>query len=494
MSSRSNTSSPSLRLLGIGIGLCVGGVVMGAGVAGALPGGDILQYGAVALALVPAFFVARKEWLLLGVLFIVYAIDGLWTAGIVPRQASWLVELLVLSLLFRVCFERLQSSLPGRAPVALTVVGVAILFSLFAGFLGHQDTLVSLLGVRKYAVYPVLGFCIMLGDWSPGLDKLVWKAMLVVALAQIPTSIYQLVTVGGGDAAGGTLGLNGTGLVAIFLTSVALTILAAGLWKDERSPWYTRAGVILLLMVPPAIGSALFAAPLLIGGAALLALTQPRGIARIGPAIALALAALVLATPTLSAYLSSIGYPDPVRLFSDPLLALNYGGVSTSSLRPGRLDQIVLAWQTATQSGPLGLLLGNGLSSASPSFFGRMATGPLLAENPYLQFVTSSVARGLIETGMFGVAAWVAVCLDCMRRGLTLRGSADGERRGTGAMSMAVGFVLLASGLYNDAWHEPATAALLWVVYALAVRSEYAEPVADVVERTGVVLGQHLGR
>lgn len=453
------------------------GALLGSAAGDGLPGGETLRIAVLGLALLPVLVLATKESLLVALFVAVYVLDGLWAYGVLPRQVSWVAEILVAFIVVKVAVEGMSKKQVARTPTAFVLVVVAVVLSLCVGLLGGQSVVTSLLGIRKYVLFPALGLSIVLGSWAPSIHKTVWRALLVVALVQVPVTIVQFWTVGGGDAAGGTLGPNGTGLVALIVTAVSLTLIAEGSLGD-RLPidLATRAAAVVALLIPPAVGSALFAFPLLALGSVLLVFVRTRHRVRIVTIVAGLLAVMAIVAPALGAYLSRIGYPDPAALFANPMLALNYGALSPSSLRPGRLDQLVLAWQASTSSGIVGALFGAGLFSASPSFFGQGASGVLLLAMPHLRFVDTSVARGMVETGIVGVLAWTTICLDCGRRGYRLYRSAQSDGHVTGGLGMAVGYVLLVAGFYNDAWHEPATALMLWATYAIVVRLDSTNP------------------
>lgn len=465
---------PRVSSLQIGLLCCVAalGCLAGAGIAGALPGGSSVAFLVIGMLLVPLLLVVPKEWLLAGIFIAVYGINGLSASGILPRQAAWVAEIITLAMLVRVLAEVIRNPRRRPLPAPLLGIGLAIVVGLVIALLHGQNLAALVLGIRKYAVFPTLGLCLILGEWNVTLPRLVWNSLLAVAFVQLPVSLYQLFTIGGGDGAGGTFGPGGTGLEAVFVSTVALAVLAVGLRSAARTRWYVRTGLVVLLMVALTIGGGVVAVPIVLLGIVVL-LATGRGLGRELALAALGLAAVSLvAFPAAAAYQRSINFPDPRVLLSNPLLALNYGPVSTAKLELGRLDQLVLAWQTGSSGGAEQLVLGRGLYAASPSYFGQDVSGPLLAKTPRLIYVASSWGRGLLETGLAGLAAWAWLCIDCLRRGLRLRSRLGADARRFATLAIIVGVMFPVLGAYNDAWNLPASALLLWVVYAVAVRMD----------------------
>jgi len=461
MTERANRSVLALALAVVTVALIAGAMV---GTRGA---SDLWIAGA-GLAMLAPMVLLKREYLLYMCLGAAYVISWMaLTLQWLPTPASWILDVAIAVLFIRSVASTTEASL-GRLPAWFTLlVGVVLVSGAFALVAGTPVPVVAS-GLRYYLRFPLLAISLVIAPITPGFELRFWHALLAIAILQLPVSLHQAVTVGPGDFAAGTFGPGGTSVEAVFVTAVAVTLMTRGL-TNGRGVKPADVAIGLLLLVPVVIGFAVamyVVIPLTVLFAIAIVGRQPRqtvgAVAMIGLAVG-------LLTPVALNYTATTGYRiEAAELLTSPTAALQYDQGSTSTgTTMGRLDQLRLSSDLITTGDYAHLLFGRGPGSASKSLLGPRFSGPLLAY-PGVRFLVTALALPLAELGIIGMLAFGSVLVIAVVCGSRAAHRAKEEPvRILGAFTAILGFQMLLTAPYTNAWFLSGTALAFWMSLGL---------------------------
>jgi hypothetical protein len=439
--------------------------------------GGTLAVAGVAIALVPWFVFERDERLIAASILVAYLVD--WFAlelNVLPPQASWLFEGILIVLILRVLLR-------GRGGLGLPFAGwLYLLFVILSAFLalltGQSTPAVLLVGLRKYLRLPLLGAVI--GSAAVGGSRrYLWWTLFVAGLVQIPVLAIQFLAYGPGDHLGGTLGYGGSGVMGLFLSALLCVIivspsLVVGFRTSQNlliaSGWF--AGIVAsgaalpVLLTPAGVGVALIARHGVSRRAIMYVLVVIMVLVAVAPFV---VEPLVQANSMRESNINSIaGF-------------LAYDQDTTSSgAQLSRLGQVAAANSQLVHGGLLAVLFGYGPGAASPSALGDAFSGRIYLRAPVAMRVETSLARGLLEVGYLGMAVGYVVLL----RGLWVFSRVLLGRKAVildellllGAVVCS--YLLVCAG-YNDAWNQPVSALPFWIALGAVYNSRRAEAAVD---------------
>jgi hypothetical protein len=432
---------------------------------------------ALGVAILPVLFIADREYLVFGCMVAAYLLD--WAAldiQVLPPQAPWLLEVSLAVLLLRsvgTAYRQTGARIPLTLVVMLLVVVASAAFALSAGL----SPVVALIGLRKYLRFPLIAVAMIIAPMREGFERRLWVGIALAAAVQIPVSLIQLATRGGGDVAPGTFGPGGTGIEALFLTLVAATIALRAVIRTGRVRGLDIV-LALVVMLPTIVGSAVivfiaFPVCLLFG---LLAFGLRPGRMAVS-AMVLGLVLLAV-TPYALDYTTSIGLVEPRGLLSSPAAILAYDRKASAVGVPGRIYQVAYAGSITLSTDPATAVFGHGPGSASPSSLGAQYDGPLLRLGSVRQLVVSSVVA-LVETGLAGVAAVAVFLVMAIRMSIaTVRATEDGPLRVIAVFTGLCAMLMLWTTTYSDPWFTPGVAVAFWIGFG--VLASRAQPKSDI--------------
>jgi hypothetical protein len=292
------------------------------------------------------------------------------------------------------------------------IVLVAAVLVILAGVLSNAVSPGTFIGgLRYYARAAPLFLLPAVCDFSERQIRTQLRLLMVIALMQVPISLYQrhLVTEmehWSGDSVFGTLMISS--VMSIFLIA-AMCVAAALMLRGRLSKWIFFA-LFVLFIVPTTINETKSTVLLLpLGLLATLLLGSPPGRRlRVGvSAVALLAVFAAVYIPVYDHY-ASVNNPYPYTVenfFSDRKTVVNYIDQQTdlgSRREAGRWDALVVPLQ-AFASDPVRLMLGVGVGNASPS-----ALGPSFTGQYYTLFgrytIETSAAAYIVELGVLGLA------------------------------------------------------------------------------------------
>ncbi len=202
------------------------------------------------------FFLFPRFALVLLAIF-VYSVDWLsaWV-GIVPREFTWFIDLILIVFLLRyfLLFPRLRTR-----PVPMTIKWIwgLLFFVVLSALLNHVSATTALIGLRVSMKYLLLFVVLYSMDFSEKFYRRLLYLQFAVALVQIPVVLVEFTIIpakeeGLWDLITGTFGHNGTGVLAVFLLGW-IAFLIATMLVQRRLRWGILL-IIILLGIPPLLG------------------------------------------------------------------------------------------------------------------------------------------------------------------------------------------------------------------------------------------------
>jgi hypothetical protein len=420
--------------------------------------------------------------ILLGAL--VHSVDWLseqWT--IVPREATWLIDILIVILLARTALF-----MPAQHQRIRRIEGLIYLLLAFAFIAALVDGLGKLtvfVGLRvgfRYVLLFVAAYHLNVSRrWLRG--YIIY--LFLIGLVQTPVVLVQFHYLGwiDPDTLCGTFGRSQTPGVAIFLLTLFCYLAARTI--EERRIRISYFAILVWMSVSPLLGEAKFYfmfLPLLI-----LFLVRSEFIKRPFVAISLfmvgigmiyAVDFIIVATGGWKAGRNPLTYmktlPD---VFSKEMQ-------EPQTERYERTYRFVYALRLAAES-PRMIFLGSGTGSITHSY---VAQDHSPVANYYARWGLSSSAATipwmLIEYGYVGTALFMLLLWLIFRRGRVLRLSQDLELRVYGRMLEGMTFLYVAWLFYANAWQSDNMNFIYWPLAGMFVYWSYQEEQAQLQAAT----------
>jgi len=419
---------------------------------------------------------------------------------ILPSQMVWLGEVLIILLVPLRLSYSIRRPRHKTSPITWTklLLFSFILVGLISTLLNHGPLLNAVMGYRSLLQYSIVYFVLATERID---DKYVWlflKALIVVALLQVPVTFIQMVIsyVRFGwiddDSIFGTFNINQANTLAYFVSIVFLVLL--GIW-NHYPRYRRRITVILLLLIVPFLAASSRAMLLLMPVIVLWvereaifgAWKSKRNFKRM---TYLVLGGLILISAAL-VYLHTRGFGwerlSPSQLLRDSI-AINAVG------NGGRLTHVIYTYQTLSQM-PWGLWVGMGpgmyVSGAgyflnSPGlrtitdYFGQQLYGsqyyygmqvwlPEYAGDTFYLRDFSQLTSTLGEWGFLGLVLYASIVFTFLIVGARMHRKATnlpllrvlgGAVTGTALLSLVTVPII-------SLWEEKALAFLLWSLAGL---------------------------
>jgi hypothetical protein len=414
-------------------------------------------------------FISNVKVTILTLIIVVYSFDFLDSVlNILPRQATWLVELAIGSLLIRALFYIV--TVKRRIPIRF-IFFLPLFIAVFSIFINQQSLLVAVSGLRSHFKYLLMFFAIIILQVDLGFMRKIINILIGVAVLQVPLAVFQFLQVGvSGDWVVGSFARGGGNLLAVFVSFMIALIFSLGLTK-KRIYYY---GLIFLLFLLPALSNAR-------GGFFLILLSIL--VVYIYAARRQNLKthfrnSMVLATLLLFFFSFGIGIWDsfspksylgkwmasPSNLV-DSIIAYDYN-ISNYTMGRSRILDFGIAYNLIAGD-PLHLLFGVGPGNASESFLGADFSGSYYRRYDLLKASFSAWPITILELGYGGLAAIATVYFYLFYktfRSLNLIENSFWRSLNIGFLGVLVVFFF--SGAYVNAWSSDQTALAFWLIAA----------------------------
>ncbi|RJQ51022.1 MAG: hypothetical protein C4521_13090 [Actinobacteria bacterium] len=395
--------------------------------------------------------------------------------GVLPRQATWLPELALIALSLRLMLE-----VPRKREVRILPADLALACLLLIGLVSSLANLeratVLAVGLRNYFKFVPLFYAIRWLDFDDDFLRRMLKALVAVALVQVPVAAAQRALSFGletGDIIGGTLGANTSGTLTLFL--LCIISLVAGAYLNGLIDTKRLLALMALLFVPMVINETKITFILF----PLLALFLfgkragfPDGMRR--AAVPLAASAVILLAG-LVAY--NTLYPGFFSSGEGLLGKEQLGYVTSERTKSGSLNRVAQLRfaDRHIRKGASTAVFGVGPGNASDSFFGS-GVGLYYRKYRLLEIDSLLGGRLLWEYGYLGSAIFVFLFVYFWLAASSLAArSPDPLRR-----SLAVGFqgiliVAAVSAFYSGSILIPALGFVFWFAGGYVLRWQAEE-------------------
>lgn len=412
----------------------------------------------------------------------VFLVRTLYDYNILPREATWLTDVLIAIVVGRMLFL-----LPWRKDrvrklewFLAAMVGFAVLSTILNG--NSLTTFAA--GLRLGFRYVFLFLAAVYLDVSPTWIRRYAFFLIGIALLQAPITIYQFSVFRwkDPDLITGTFGRGQTGLLALFLLCTAAYLIARILERGRVPLRYLF--VIAIMSIPPVLGSGriyfLFLPLLVLFMIRAEFLRRPLVTLLIATtSIAVFVGADFLVTATGGAKAGeSTTYRFMKRLprvFGHEIAVAQAGGF-------GRTDRYMAAMNLMART-PKNIVVGEGPGAI---------TGLVVAEHHsskarfYARWGLSSISAMsvpwlLVEYGYLGLALFLGLLWLIYRRAKYLRNSDDMQMRVFGRLLEALTLVYAVGTLYSSVWQMDSASTLFWPLAGMFVQLSYREQSRQVV-------------
>lgn len=359
----------------------------------------------------------------------------------------------------------------------------ALLAVCVASALFNGDSLTALfVSLRQFGRFPVWCLAVLSLGLAARHRAYLLAAVVGVAFVQVPLAYYQFTGHGSAvpasyhlerfDLVSGSFGIGGSGVLTVFLLLVFVLWCTLALRRVIR-PWVWLGGSALLIL-PMAWGSA--ASFVLLVPLSLVAVVSRLVVSRrIRLPLAGVLGGVLLVGVAVWAAQSFAFAPGFGRgqIAASQLLSDRYLGEYVSrnaNTDNSRLGFLLFALRTDTRSGPGGVLLGQGPSTAVIGASKGSVPTSLTEFFSRAPHVAYSAQRILLGYGFLGLL--VAVVLPLVPLIGAARRSGPEEAPWAEALWLAmpvVAFLYLLTGAYSAPWTEPGVAAAYWALVAVAI-------------------------
>lgn len=173
--------------------------------------------------------------------------------GIIPRHITWLPEIILIILFFKLLFL-IATEKKSLNAIITTPVLFLIILGITSAFVNSSELMVTFAGFRNYFKFILFFYVISFLHFDNVFLKKVVIFLIVMAFIQIPVTILQRFWYIGrptGDPIGGTLGANTSGTLTLFLLGI-ISILVA-LFMNKLIKGRALLFLLILLFIPMAI-------------------------------------------------------------------------------------------------------------------------------------------------------------------------------------------------------------------------------------------------
>jgi len=170
------------------------------------------------------------------------------TLGIIPRQFTWLPEVISIGILFYLFIRlfREKDLVPIFSRTQLVIFFIAL--TLIGLIINRVDTPVALAGIRNNLKYLPLFFLPFFYKFDKSFLQRFLAFLLLLALLQFPVTIIQRIVykTTSGDPIGGSLGAQSSGILSVFL-ALCLVFWSFYFIKGKLKPIVFFAGFMVLI-------------------------------------------------------------------------------------------------------------------------------------------------------------------------------------------------------------------------------------------------------
>jgi hypothetical protein len=400
-----------------------------------------------------AFFIPTSAILYL-LICLVFSVNWLDKAlSLIPRQITWLPDLLILLLFTRVIIKLIfQQSHLGRFPYLWFLLSLIGLF--FASQMVNGESLLILIPAAKmYLKYIILSFSLFVLRIDPLIYRRCFKLLTALVLFQVPITVLQAFHAGGvGDYSGGTLGHNSTGLLCV-VNGLYTCVFLENYFSSHKKKYLFWA---LSLFIPAIAGSAKFAFftyPLIYlyyfvrnskNSKSLLI-----NIAMLGVLIIMFIGLIRLFDRTDKGYIAD--------WFTNPKGAFEYemrvsGGETGTT---GRIGSLKYALNLITAD-PVSFLFGYGPASSAESFLGPSFEGKLYRSGAFKRNSMPTLPQIIVELGFIGLGLFLFFGFKLIRYN-------QSEYLNNDCLVTIVAFFFISS-FYTETFRAEPTALVFWLL------------------------------
>jgi len=384
--------------------------------------------------------------------------------GLLPGSFAYLQELLAAVVLLCVVVVGAKERFRFVRP-AYWIVFAFLVFSMACGiFLNHVQPGPVFAGLRTYLRAIPLFFLPAIFAFSERQIRTQLRLILALSFLQFPLALYQRMQPGvTGDAVSGTLLISS--FMSLFLIGGACVL--TGLYVRNRLRLWPYIWLLLLILAPATInetkGTLIFV-PLGILAAFIFG-------APAGPRFGKTVAAVVAVTAFLAVFIPVYdytqkdvpGYSAGITAFFAEGQAEKYVSKDTTfgadQLHVGRLDAVRVPFEYLARD-PIHLAFGLGIGNVSQSSLGFGFTGKYFQLfDPFLQH---TLARLLLETGLFGVSLVVGLMMLIINDSRRVADSDAGLIGAVAAGWIGVGAITMLTMVYKDTMGSAALSLLFW--------------------------------
>jgi len=324
--------------------------------------------------------------------------------GIIPRHITWLPEIILIILFFKLLFLIATEKKSSNAIINTPVLFLIIL-GITSAFINSSELMVIFAGFRNYFKFILFFYVIAFLNFDDVFLRKIVKFLIVIAFIQIPVTILQrflYIGSASGDPIGGTLGANTSGTLTLFLLSI-ISILVA-FFINKLIGGRTLLTYMILLFIPMAINETkitFFLFPVLILFLLRKNLLKRQSLKSI---FALVLFSGVI---FISSYFSYNYLYRRLKIFDYNYTADYVSREYTKSGSLNRIPQVEFAHRNITKD-IYTAFLGVGPGNASDSFFEK-GVGYYYKKYPILKIDSVFLGRFIWEYGYLGLAIFLYI-------------------------------------------------------------------------------------
>ena len=339
------------------------------------------------------------------IIFSISFMNFLYAYTPLPRQLSLLPEVMIILLTMKAIYlsatKRISGNLLNKP---LLFMFLALIFvGLLSALVNNCSPIITMFGFRNHLKYVFLFLLLLLFDFDAVFYKRVITTIFIIAAIQIPFAIVEWRLIGPGDLAGGTFGLNATGIMAIFVASIISIIFGISIYQKVDIKYILLSFALLVPLMTGESKAGFFFIPLVL----FFQFLRRKGGFKRNIRFALLLT-IFIPIFFLSVHYFPRFYGSDVSIYlKEPQMVYENqsGELYKPELRIRRLSSIPYAFNFINRS-KLTLLLGLGPGNASLSFFseysGKYSNSPV--------WPTALVIL-LLEWGMLGTILYLLMFL-----------------------------------------------------------------------------------
>jgi len=173
--------------------------------------------------------------------------------GIIPRQITWVPEIILIILFFKVLFLVATEKRSANAIITIPILFL-IGLGVISAFINSIELMVAFAGFRNYFKFILFFYAITFLNCSDAFLRKMVKFLIVIAFVQIPVAVSQrlfYIGLASGDPIGGTLGSNTSGTLTLFLLSTISFLV--GFFNNKLIRGRVLLSFMILLFIPMTI-------------------------------------------------------------------------------------------------------------------------------------------------------------------------------------------------------------------------------------------------